>query len=47
MKTVNSVLDTCKMKVAGAEERGEKTKKLKQKGKGSSSSSSSSGSLIT
>lgn len=45
MKTVNSVLDTCKMKVAGAEERGgKKTKKLKQKGKGSSSSS---GSLIT
>lgn len=43
MKTVNSVLDTCKMKVAGAEERGEK--KLKQKGKGSSSSSN--GSLIT
>lgn len=27
MKTVNSVLDTCKMKVAGAEERGEKKRK--------------------
>lgn len=31
MKTVNSVLDTCKMKVAGAEERGGKSLNRKVK----------------